>query len=412
MQRLDLPLIFGAFRHGAICPKCAVRGKRRGGFHLLFQRQEYCLFQLRGVQTHLVAAAFFVRFGMAAVIIRGFLHGAGQRMTAAATEGFALQRVVPLLFVGLGKAELAGLHGIKHGFLNDGRVMVGDDIPRFSILQAASGAAYFKNSPLADHIHAGVAFVGQNAENGGCTPNPVAAGNIMGVIAVRRLVFSGCRNTAPEKLPRDGSGVHAACGEAENELHNGSGLRVRLHSAIGAFAVAVGTDFALILTALHLGVLGALGFDGHIAAVILADEVLECHIHAAGVALEFTAVKIVADGNEAGVEKREHTLDEVAGFNAVSPEAGKILDNDAVDLIAPHQLNELLHLRTLEVRAAISVVDELHDLRVQSFRHGSCVLMEDKALIFNAQAVVLVVLDGEADVEGDHIFLHCSSTSA
>ena len=74
------------------------------------------------------------------------------------------------------------------------------------------------------------------------------------------------------------------------------------------------------LAALHLGVLGALGLDGHIAAVILADEVLECHVHAAGVALEFAAVKIVAYGNEAGMEQWEHTLDEVAGFNAVTPE--------------------------------------------------------------------------------------------
>ena len=90
-------------------------------------------------------------------------------MTAAATEGFAFQRVVPLLFVGLGKAELAGLHGIKHGFLYDGRVRVRDNVPRFSVLQAASGAAYFENRPLADHIYAGVAFVGQNAENGRCT---------------------------------------------------------------------------------------------------------------------------------------------------------------------------------------------------------------------------------------------------
>lgn len=133
-----------------------------------------------------------------------------------------------------------------------------------------------------------------------------------------------------------------------HKIHNGSGLRVRLHSAIGAFAVAVGTDFALILAALHLGVLGALGFNGHIAAVIFADEVLERHVHAAGVALEFAAVKIVADGNEAGMEQREHTLDEVAGFNAVAPETGKILDYDAVDLIGPHQINELLYLRTLK----------------------------------------------------------------
>ena len=88
----------------------------------------------------------------------------------------------------------------------------------------------------------------------------------------------------------------ATCGEAENELYNGCGIRVGFHSAIGAFAVAVGTDFALILAALHLGVLGTLGFDGHIAAVILADEILERHVHAAGVALEFAAVKIVADG--------------------------------------------------------------------------------------------------------------------
>ena len=232
------------------------------------------------------------------------------------------------------------------------------------------------------------------------------------MIAVRRFVLAGGGDVSAEQLSRDGGGVDALGGKLEDELHNGSGLRVRLHSAIGAFAVAVGTDFALILAALHLGVLGALGLDGHIVAVIFADEILECYVHAAGVTLEFAAVKIVADGNEAGMEQREHTLDEIAGFNAVSSEAGKILDDDAVDLIGPYQLNELLYLRTLKIRAAISVVDELRDLRVQGFGHGSRVFVEDKALIFNAQAVVLVILDGEADVEGDYIFLHCSSTSA
>ena len=170
--------------------------------------------------------------------------------------------------------------------------------------------------------------------------------------------------------------------------------------------------FALILAALHLGVLGALGLDGHIAAVIFADEILECYVHAAGVTLEFAAVKIVADGNEAGMEQREHALDKVAGFNAVSPEAGKILDDDAVDLIGPHQLNELLYLRTLKIRAAVPVVDELHDLRVQGFRHGGRIFVEDKTLVFDTQTVILVVLNGEADIESNHIFLHCSSTSA
>jgi len=283
---------------------------------------------------------------------------------------------------------------------------------RFSVLQAASGAAYFENRPLADHIHAGVAFVLQNAEDGGCTPDAVTAGNVVGVIAPRRFVLAGGRDVSAEQLPRDGRGVDALGGKLEDKLHDGSGLRVRLHSAIGAFVVAVGTDFALILAALHLGILGTLGFDGHIAAVILADEVLERHVHAAGVALEFAAVKIVADGNEAGMEQREHTLDEIAGFNAVAPESGKVLDDDAVDLISPYQLNELLHLRTLKICAAVSVVDELRNLRVQGFGHGGRVLVENKALILNAQTVILIVLDGEADVEGNHIFLHCSSTSA
>ena len=146
----------------------------------------------------------------------------------------------------------------------------------------------------------------------------------MGVIAVCGFVLAGSGDASAKQLPRDGGGADALCGKLEDKLHNGSGLRVRLHSAIGAFAVAVGTDFALILAALHLGVLGALGFNGHIAAVILADEVLERYVHAAGVTLEFAAVKIVADGNESGVEQREHALNEVAGFNAVASEAGKI----------------------------------------------------------------------------------------
>jgi len=39
------------------------------------------------------------------------------------------------------------------------------------------------------------------------------------------------------------------------------------------------------------------------------------------------------------------------------------------------------------------------------------ILVENKELVFNAQTIVLVVLDGQADVEGDYIFLHCFNTS-
>ena len=140
----------------------------------------------------------------------------------------------------------------------------------------------------------------------------------MGVVAPCSLVFAGGRNIPAEQFSGDSGAVIALCGKLEDKLHNGSGFRVRLHSAIGAFTVAVRTDFALILTALHLGIFRALGLDGHIAAVILADKILESNIHAAGIALEIVGVKIVADGNKPGMEQRKHTLNEVAGFNAVS----------------------------------------------------------------------------------------------
>ena len=41
-------------------------------------------------------------------------------------------------------------------------------------------------------------------------------------------------------------------------------------------------------------------------------------------------------------------------YTSVAPETGKILDNDAVDLIGPNQFNELLYLRPLKIRADVS----------------------------------------------------------
>ena len=111
------------------------------------------------------------------------------------------------------------------------------------------------------------------------------------------------------------------------------------------------------------------------------------------------------------MEQRKNALNEIAGFNAVASETGEVLDDDAVDLIAPHHLYELLHLGPLKVGAAVPVVDELQNLGVNGLRHGGGVLMEDKALVFNAQTVVLAVLQREANIEGDHIALHLSKTS-
>ena len=83
----------------------------------------------------------------------------------------------------------------------------------------------------------------------------MTAGNIIGVVASCCFVLAGSGDVSAEQLPRDSGGIDALGSKLEDKLHNGSGLRDRLYSTIGAFAVAVGTDFALILTALHLGIL-------------------------------------------------------------------------------------------------------------------------------------------------------------
>ena len=93
------------------------------------------------------------------------------------------------------------------------------------------------------------------------------------------------------------------------------------------------------------------------------------------------------------MEQREHALNEIAGFNAVSSETGEVFDDDAVNSICPHHFDQLLHLGAFKVRAAVTVVDELQDFSVQIFWHGRCILVENKELVFNAQTIVLVVLN-------------------
>ena len=99
------------------------------------------------------------------------------------------------------------------------------------------------------------------------------------LLPMRCFVFSGGRYASLKEFPGNGCRSNSGCGKLENELYHSSGFRVRFHSAIGAFAIPVRANFALVFAALHFGVLGAFGLDGHIPAVILADQILESYIH-------------------------------------------------------------------------------------------------------------------------------------
>ena len=124
--------------------------------------------------------------------------------------------------------------------------------------------------------------------------------------------------------------------------HIGGGFLIRLHTAICALPVAIGTGLALVLAPAELYILGALVLDGQVPAVKLADQILERHIDAARVAMEGITVKIVVDRDEADAVQRENHFHKVSHFNAVSPEPGEVLHNDAVDFALPNLVKQFL----------------------------------------------------------------------
>ena len=228
----------------------------------------------------------------------------------------------------------------------------------------------------------------------------------MGFLALCDLVFSRGGNPPFVQLPGNAGSVFPFGGKLEDQQNHGGGFGVRLHSAVSTLAVAIGTNRTLIFAPLHFGVFGALCLDGHIPAVILTDKVLEGHIHAARIALIIVAVIVIADGDETGMEQWENPLKEVASFDAVAPEPGEVLDDDAVNPVLPNHLNQLLHLGTLKIGAAVAVVDELQHLGIERFRQSCRIFIQHKALVLDTHAVIFVVLNGQPDIKGNHIFLH------
>ena len=74
----------------------------------------------------------------------------------------------------------------------------------------------------------------------------------------------------------------------------------------------------MILAPAHLCVFGAFRFHGHIPAVTLTDKILKGNVNPSGISFEIGGIKIVADRNKPGMVKRKHSLNEIAGLNAVA----------------------------------------------------------------------------------------------
>ena len=269
-----------------------------------------------------------------------------------------------------------------------------------SVVGVAPNFSYFCST---DDVIAGIGFVPEKAMNGGGRPYSFGTGYIMRMVSVRGFVFAGRRDSSPMKFPGDFRCRLSIRRQRKDQLHGFRRFAVRLHASVGPLPVSIGTDFALILTSLHLRIFCAPGFDRHIPAVILVDEILEGHIHPARVSMKRRAVIAVADGDKAGMKQGKDLFEEIAGFDAVPSEAGEVLDNDAVDPVLPDQLDHALDLRPFKIGAGVAVVHKFKDLRMSGFGQSGGVFVKRQLLILDAHALVFRVLDGQPDIERDHI---------
>ena len=87
-------------------------------------------------------------------------------MIAATAKGFTFQRIIPLLFVRLREPVLSELYLIESFLVDDGRVMVGNDVPFLSVFQSAPVAAHFQDGSFTNDIGTDVAFILQNPKDG------------------------------------------------------------------------------------------------------------------------------------------------------------------------------------------------------------------------------------------------------
>ena len=122
-----------------------------------------------------MAAAVCIGSRMAAHIKRLLLRNAGECVVTVATIDLAFQWVLPGFPGRQGKPALHSLYLFKQLFLNDCRMVVGNNEPFVTVLQAAPRAAHFNDCPPSNDIGADIAFVLQDTENRRTAPAATGA---------------------------------------------------------------------------------------------------------------------------------------------------------------------------------------------------------------------------------------------
>ena len=119
-------------------------------------------------------------------------------------------------------------------------------------------------------------------------------------------------------------------GELEDAADDrrGGGVDDKMVVVLRVLEIPVGRECADELAAFLLDGKRAADLAGNVLGILRVEDILEGQEHIVGSLL---AVHGVVDGNEPHTECREHTLKIVPHIDVVTAEAGKILDDNAID---------------------------------------------------------------------------------
>ena len=183
-------------------------------------------------------------------------------------------------------------------------------------------------------------------------------------------------------------GAITAGSQPENALHDPSGLLVhdQLVRVVGVFFVAKRSVGAQVFAGAVLGLVGR--FD--LAAGVLGQPFIEQVFEGDKVAQAPLCVLVVGDGYVADALFREHKFQIVVHHHMLTPEAGQVLRDDAVDPPRVHVGHHAPEAGPLEIRAAPAIVDVLV-IDAEAVFLGIRLQNGALGLDGNAVAVVLII---------------------
>ena len=158
--------------------------------------------------------------------------------------------------------------------------------------------------------------------------------------------------------------------------------------------VAVWSIAADILTLFHHLDFCRCGLYGEVFAVCRVNDAAHNHFQTARCAFVIVAVIAVVDGNKADAHERKGAFQIVSRFNVVTRKAGKVFDADQVNLPALDLLHHLRELRTVKVRAGITVIRKLRSLTVRQLRMIVEKAIDEHTLVADAVTFRLAAIAG------------------